>query len=229
MEATLSRPAARCCCLLKTTTPSSTSRVLLLPSQQQQTRQKSTRARHKAALNIPAHPSFLSQPPDSTSPGGSTTLIFNPPSSAPSVFQTPFKFLPKSDPRRRATLGSQLFSSSVTTQFSPQSVDVSSLPTIFDDRSPATTPKNHSLTKEDVEEMRRLRLADPVKNSVLSLARQFGCSVMFVMMCVQAGKEHRDKVHVEPHAAAREKWGPKKREAKMERKRRMEMLMRGEI
>lgn len=77
--------------------------------------------------------------------------------------------------------------------------------------------------------MRRLRLADPIKNSVLNLARQFGCSVMFVMMCVQAGKEHRDKVHVEPHAAARERWGPKKRQAKEERKRRMEMLMRGEI
>ncbi|KAK4646403.1 hypothetical protein QC761_210150 [Podospora bellae-mahoneyi] len=227
MEATLSRPAARCCCLLKTTTPS-TSRLLRLPSNQQQTRQKSTRARHKASLNIPPHPSFLSNPLAS-SQTGSTTLIFNPPSSAPSVFQTPFKFLPKSDPRRRATLAKNLFSSSVTTNFASQPVDVSSLPTIFDDRSPATAPKNHSLTKEDVEEMRRLRLADPIKNSVLNLARQFGCSVMFVMMCVQAGKEHRDKVHVEPHAAARERWGPKKRQAKEERKRRMEMLMRGEI
>ncbi|CAP73652.1 uncharacterized protein PODANS_2_10150 [Podospora anserina S mat+] len=227
MEATLSRPAARCCCLLKTTTPS-TSRLPPLLSNQQQTRQKSTRARHKASLNIPPHPSFLSNPPAS-SQTGSTTLIFNPPSSAPSVFQTPFKFLPKSDPRRRATLAKNLFSSSVTTNFASQPVDVSSLPTIFDDRSPATTPKNHSLTKEDVEEMRRLRLADPIKNSVLNLARQFGCSVMFVMMCVQAGKEHRDKVHVEPHAAARERWGPKKRQAKEERKRRMEMLMRGEI
>ncbi|KAK4180578.1 mitochondrial ribosomal protein subunit L20-domain-containing protein [Triangularia setosa] len=226
MEATLSRPAARCCCLLKSTTTSSTPR--LLPSQQQQTRQKSTRARHKAALHIPPHPSFLSNP-SSPSSSGSTTLIFNPPSSAPSVFQTPFKFLPKSDPRRRANLPQNLFSSSITTNFATQPVDVSSLPTIFDDRSPATAPKNHSLTKEDVEEMRRLRLADPVENSVLSLARQFGCSVMFVMMCVQAGKEHRDKVHVEPHAAARERWGPKKREAKEERKRRMDMLMRGEI
>ncbi|KAK4199865.1 mitochondrial ribosomal protein subunit L20-domain-containing protein [Triangularia verruculosa] len=225
MEATLSRPAARCCCLLKTTT-TSTSR--LLPSSQQQSRPKSTRARHKAALNVPPHPSFLSNPSPSSA-NGATTLIFNPPSSAPSVFQTPFKFLPKSDPRRRAALGQKLFASSVTTNFATAPVDVNALPTIFDDRSPATTPKNHSLTKEDVEEMRRLRLADPVKNSVLNLARQFGCSVMFVMMCVQAGKEHRDKVHVEPHAAARERWGPKKREAKEDRKRRMEMLMRGEI
>ncbi|KAK4193141.1 mitochondrial ribosomal protein subunit L20-domain-containing protein [Podospora australis] len=235
MEATLTRPTACCCRALTSsalTSSSSTSRLAALsrPSLLSGVRQKSTKARHKAALNIPPHPTFFA---DRSS---EDHIIFNPPSSAPSVFHTPFKFLPKSDPRRRAMFDAHLFASSVTTKFAnPTSSSESSstaptaedLPKVLERDDPMA--KNHSLTKEDVEEMRRLRLEDPVNNSVKSLAKQFGCSVMFVMMCVRAPAEHREKVHVLPHQAARERWGPKKREAREARQRRVEMLMKGEL
>lgn len=229
MEATLTRPAATCCCRALLSS-SATTRLALGPSLLSGARrQKSTKARTKAVLNIPAHPSFFAE--RSTE----DHIVFNPPSSAPSVLHTPFKFLPKSDPRRRAMFDATLFASSVTTQYASTSPDssasrapsVEDLPKVLERDDPVA--KNHSMTKEQVEEMRRLRLEDPVTNSVQALARRFGCSVMFVMMCVNAPAEHREKVHLLPQQAARERWGPKKRDAREQRKRRVEMLMKGEI
>lgn len=84
-------------------------------------RHKSTTSRTKRALNIAPHPSFL---PSSTSSSGSSSsnngitssIVFNPPASAPTVLHTPFKFLPKTDPRRRRNL-SALFEKSTTLAF----------------------------------------------------------------------------------------------------------------
>ncbi|KAL2162604.1 hypothetical protein VTH06DRAFT_6440 [Thermothelomyces fergusii] len=55
----------------------------------------------------------------------------------------------------------------------------------------------HHLTKADIEEMRRLRAEDPATNTVQALSARFRCSKLFVMMCCQAPKEHKEKVRAE--------------------------------
>lgn len=223
MEATLTRPALSCCCR-SIPSSSSTSRLLLGPSVASGLRQQSTKSRTKRALNIPKHESFLNPRPTTNH------IVFNPPSSEASVYHTPFKFLPKTDPRRRAQL-SNLFASSTTIQYSTPGVSVE--PTVNPDDLPAVFPpelgtKKYHMTKEDVEEMRRLRLEDPNKHTVTSLSKQFGCTPWFVMMCVRSPREHRDK-HKAAEAAVKARWGPKRTAAREERARRWAMLFRGEL
>ncbi|KAK1760541.1 mitochondrial ribosomal protein subunit L20-domain-containing protein [Echria macrotheca] len=192
-----------------------------------QTRHKATASRTKRALNIAPHKSFLSPSSSNTTSQKSTHVIFNPPSAAPSVYHTPFKFLPKTDPRRRANLPANLFASSSTIQFSSTptttSASVTALPTV----GPAS-PKKYHLTPEDVQQMRELRAADPVRNSVASLANRFGCSKLFVIFCCQSSPQHRDKIR-EAIAAEQARWGPRKMAAFQERARRRQMLLDGEL
>ena len=70
----------------------STRQPSLLP--RVQCRHESTARRHKKLLALPEAPSYT---PSRSEP----SLIFNPPSSAPSVYHTPLKFLPKDDKRRQ--------------------------------------------------------------------------------------------------------------------------------
>ncbi|KAK3685841.1 mitochondrial ribosomal protein subunit L20-domain-containing protein [Podospora appendiculata] len=232
MEARLlRRPAATCChrLLASSTTPAAS----LLPPVTLQfpstgARHKSTTNRTKRALNIAPHASFLNKP------SATDRIIFNPPSSAASVFHTPFKFLPKTDPRRRANLTS-LFASSASIQFnSPSSSasDAAPAPGTTEDTLPpkigGRVGRTHHMTKEDVLEMRRLRETDPVANSVNRLAAKFGCSHLFVLMCCQAPREHKEK-HVAAGELVKSRWGPRRRAAREDRKRRLEMLFRGEL
>lgn len=185
----------------------------------QQVRHQATSSRHKRALRVPPHPSFIT----SESSPKTDHIIFNPPSSEPSIFSTPFKFLPKTDPRRRANLPA-LFSS-----LAPAPTTASTkLPPLLPFLPTPEQPKVHHLKPEDVTEMRRLRAEDPVKNSVIALANKFGCSKTFVMMCCHAPKEHQEK-HKERLAAVRERWGPKRTKAREDRVRRKDMLLRGEL
>jgi hypothetical protein len=63
---------------------------------------------------------------------------------------------------------------------------------------------------------------------VLSLARRFKCTTLFVLMCCQAPKEHREKMKaLEEKIKAR--WGPRRRAAREERARRNTMLYNGEL
>ncbi|GAB1315059.1 54S ribosomal protein L20, mitochondrial [Madurella fahalii] len=246
MEAIVTRPTAAlsCCCRVLPWGPPA-SRLAFLRSSKTTlpsgTRQKSSSARTRRALRIPPHPSFLSSNLDARPAGDH--IIFNPPASAPSVYHTPFKFLPKSDPRRRANLASALFASSTTVQYNDSSNSSSS----HNDSGEPTAatappspedlpvvneldlrPTNHSVTKEDIEQMRALRLADPVANSVQTLAERFGCSKLFVMMCCQSPREHRDQVKAQEEAV-KERWGPRRAAAREERRRRWEMVLNGEL
>lgn len=259
MEAIVTRPAAAlaCCCrALPSGTPASRLHLLgpttsatsaLLPSG---ARQKSTSARTRRALRVPPHPSFLSSNIDGVARPREDHIILNPPSSAPSVYHTPFKFLPKSDPRRRANLASALFSQSTTIQYNSSSSSNSNpdpSPSNNNPAEPTTTtatgpsvadlpvvnkldlqPKNHSVTREDIEQMRALRRADPVANSVQALAERFGCSKLFVMMCCQSPREHRDAAKAREEAV-KARWGPKRAAAREERRRRWEMIANGEL
>ncbi|KAK5654900.1 hypothetical protein OQA88_6938 [Cercophora sp. LCS_1] len=234
MEVQLTRrPAASCYrYLLSTTSSSSTTihqlRPVLASPAHRGTRQKSTASRTKRALNIPPHPSFLPKPSEEETDSSSTRIIFNPPSSAPSVYHTPFKFLPKSDPRRRANLPATLFASSTTIQYSPEEPSpeeaakaVNKLPVVRPDH-----PKVYHVTPEQVQEMRRLRKADPVTNSVTALAKKFACSKLFVMMCCHSTPEHQKQMK-KAIEDERKKWGPRKTQAFMDRERRWQMMLDG--
>jgi hypothetical protein len=205
-------------------------------------RQKSTAARTRRALNIPPHESFLnpnSSAADRNARPTTGQIIYNPPSSAASVYHTPFKFLPKQDPRRRANLASELFAASTTIQYPSthtqphhhQQQSENTPPSATDFPSIEGEPRyraRHHLTKADIEEMRRLRALDPVEHSVPNLSARFRCSKLFVMMCCQAPREHREKVQAEVEAA-KARWGPRRAAARGERKARMGMLFNGEL
>jgi hypothetical protein len=192
--------------------------ALVLPNRtSQQIRQKSTVNRHKRALGVPPHPSFLTSP----SKPSSGHIIYNPPSSEPNVLHTPFKFLPKSDPRRKANLPALFASVAPPAEKTP-------LPPMLPFLPGPNKPKIHHLTPDDVSEIRRLRSEDPVTNSVGNLAKKFGCSHLFIQMCTHAPKEHQE-AHKARLAAIRARWGPIRAKAREDRARRRQMLLRGEI
>ncbi|CAK7267343.1 hypothetical protein SEPCBS119000_002500 [Sporothrix epigloea] len=209
-------------------------------------RYQSTANRTKRALNIAPHASFLkngggrdkagtgsssgSSSQVATTLGtipssnGTTTLLYNPPASAPSVYQTPFKFLPKSDPRRRSNL----------TAFFKSTSSAASSSTSQSTQSPElghrsyTPTKQYHLSEQDVAEIRRLRSLDPIEWSVHRLARHFECSPIFVMLVVRSSAEHRQAKLAEAEAA-RSRWGPIRTKARSDRLKRREMLYKGEL
>lgn len=201
-----------------------------------QIRNKATTARTKRALNIPPHPSFLASSAAANAASAradNDTIIFNPPSAAPSVYHTPFKFLPKTDPRRRANLAS-LFES----HFGPDSANNSAVSastsshTSLNELPEVGVPRviftRGPITREEVEEMRQLRTTDPYKWSVKALSLKYEIPIGFVMACCQAPK---DKIDFERRKfeLLQQRWGSAKRKAHEERVRRNEMLYRGEI
>ncbi|KAJ1708690.1 mitochondrial 54S ribosomal protein YmL20 [Aspergillus flavus] len=93
-------------------------------------------------------------------------IIHNPPSSAPSVYHTPTKFLPLDDVRRT------LRGASMNNGNSAQ------LPSVFK----TSVEKRYHLNPSDIEEIRRLRLSDPMTWSRWKLAKRFDCSPMFIAM-----------------------------------------------
>ncbi|KAI1756333.1 mitochondrial ribosomal protein subunit L20-domain-containing protein [Xylaria castorea] len=179
-------------------------------------RHKSTTSRTKKSLKISPHPDFL------TPQSGQNHIIFNPPAAAPSVYHTPFKFLPKSDPRRQANL-SQLLRSSSDLHTSSRSTQLP--PPV---RTKEIRETRYNVTQEQVEEMRRLRAEDSATWSVLRLAEKFECSPLFVMMCCRASPEHKDKEN-KRLAVIKSRWGTIRTKARAERKKRNALLLRGAI
>ncbi|KAL1897391.1 hypothetical protein Sste5346_004127 [Sporothrix stenoceras] len=246
---TMTSTARRAPSLFATTTsstsPSSTS---LIPHNIRiaDRRYQSSANRTKRALNIAPHASFLkggggrekagvgSSSGSSTQVAGalgtiensSTTVLYNPPASAPSVYQTPFKFLPKSDPRRRQNLTTLFAKASSTTALSSSSSEPAAPALRHSNFSPA--PQKYHLSERDVEEIRRLRALDPIEWSVHRIAQHFQCSPIFVMMVVRSSAEHRDATK-ERVAAVRARWGPIRSKARAERVKRREMLYNGEL
>lgn len=179
-------------------------------------RHKSTTSRTKRALNIAPHPSFLAPEPQQR-------IVFNPPASAASVYHTPFKFLPKSDPRRRANLTALFGAAGLE---SPPAAAPAELPPRLHHEYYAA--KKRHLSPEDVAEMRRLRALDPVEWSVLRLANKYDCSPIFVMLAVRASPEHRARTR-ERLEDVKRRWGPIRTKAREDRRKRQDMLLRGEL
>ncbi|OQN96707.1 hypothetical protein B0A48_17131 [Cryoendolithus antarcticus] len=177
-------------------------------------RHQSSTRRTRKALRVKPDATFLPSKTETQD-----HIIFNPPSSAPSVYHTPQKFLPQNDPRRRLhslALNSSFVSPSRLGGSLPsQQPPASSLATM----RPAYEKKYH-LTQEQIAEIKRLRAEDPRTWTRVKLAEKFKCSQFFVSLCCCAPeiKEERDKAL----EAVKAKWGERKREAREDRQTRKE-------
>ncbi|OAA39442.1 60S ribosomal protein L20 [Metarhizium rileyi] len=182
-----------------------------------------TTARTKRALKIAPHHSFL--PSRTTAFPAADSIIYNPPASEASPAHTPFLFLPRSDPRRSALLRMRNDPGALPAGLGADSPAEADLPPRM--RYKHRNPRYH-LQEEDVAEMKRLRAEDPIEWSVAKLARKFDCSEVFVKMAAPASQEHHEwlKAKMERKTA---RWGPKKTQAREDRKRRAELVYRGEL
>lgn len=133
-------------------------------------------------------------------------IIYNPPSSAPSVYHTPTKFLPLDDVRRTLRAGV------TTTQ-----PDANNLPPVFK----GTSEKKYHLKPSDIEEIRQLRLSDPMTWSRWKLAKRFNCSPLFIGMVCDAGPEKKE-IQKQVLEAVQSRWGVKRRIAREDRQLRKE-------
>ncbi|KAK8198224.1 mitochondrial 54S ribosomal mL58 domain-containing protein [Phyllosticta capitalensis] len=224
-------------CATPSKTPSTTGTPL------EQRRFAATTRRHNKALkSVPSAPVFTAP----ASANADTTLIYNPPSAMPSVYHTPLKFLPPGDRRRQlaavqARVAAQQMAvdgqSPVTrtgTALSAASAYSrhASPPSSSSEQPPKLPPalrtpyaKKYHLTAVDIAEIRRLRALDPATWTRQKLADKFECSQFFVGLVAPA-PEHAQRKADEVEAI-KARWGPRRREAREERRRRKESWGRG--
>ncbi|EEP82118.1 conserved hypothetical protein [Uncinocarpus reesii 1704] len=169
-------------------------------------RNQSTYRRLKQRLRIRPDASFGHPPAQDYD-----HIIYNPPSSAPSTYQTPTKFLPPNDARRKLRSDSDLGVSS----------SVGNLPLVF--KRPSA--KRDLLMAKDIEEIRRLRLQDPMVWSRGKLAKRFGCSPLFVGMVCEASPEKK-AIQKQVLEAVKSRWGVKRTIAREDRELRKESPIR---
>lgn len=183
-------------------------------------RQQSSFRRQRKALRVKPDASFAPSKTETQD-----HIIFNPPSSAPNIYHTPAKFLPKTDPRwtlhSLATLQSSPSSSLASTTTSNPSTRTSIPPNpqfsgpqnLKPIRAPYT--KKYHLTQPEIDEMRALRAADPRTWTRTKLAEKFECSPFFVSLC--CGSQEAKERHERELDAIKRRWGRTKTEAREER------------
>ncbi|KAF2403793.1 hypothetical protein EJ06DRAFT_527393 [Trichodelitschia bisporula] len=226
---TLSRSVLHANCILQASKCSPLSKISV--------RHESSFRRHAKRLMIQPPPSFLAN----TSTPASTHVIFNPPPTTPNVYHTPLKFLPPDDMRRALyTSGPSLYTMTDAPKFTASPVvkpgtalheSTSTFPASLAPVLPAHAPlpppikepseKKYHLTPAEIAEIRSLRLSDPKQWTRNKLAEKFGCSEFFVSLIAknkEAGLEAREK-----EDAIIAKWGPRRRQARLERRRRKEL------
>ncbi|KAI9817026.1 MAG: hypothetical protein M1832_004743 [Thelocarpon impressellum] len=167
-------------------------------------RHESTFRRGTKRLRVKPEPSFLKT---GSSPQ-QDHIVFNPPSSAPSVYHTPSIFLPKDDRRRDLAAVAYPSKTSAASKRLPPPV-----------RKPYE--KKYHLKEPEIAEIRRLRREDPVTWSREALAKKFECSSLFIGIVCEATKEHKEK-QSRIIEAVKSRWGRKRRTAREDRGRRRE-------
>ncbi|OJD12801.1 hypothetical protein AJ78_06658 [Emergomyces pasteurianus Ep9510] len=174
-------------------------------------RYQSTFRRLKQRLRVKPDASFSPLPPNSPD-----SIIFNPPSSAPSVYHTPTKFLPPDDVRRKLRA-----SSLAGEPLQQDQQQHPKLPLVLRHKSQT----KHILGEEEIAEMRQLRLEDPMKWSRYALAQKFGCSTHFVMQVCDAGPQKK-AIQQQVLEAIKSRWGKKQTIAREDRQLRKELWAR---
>ncbi|KAL1958468.1 hypothetical protein VTO42DRAFT_4332 [Malbranchea cinnamomea] len=166
-------------------------------------RNESSYRRIKQRLRVKPDPSFN---PSTTE--AHDHIIYNPPSSAPSVYQTPAKFLPPNDVRRQLQVSSP----------ADESRDVDRLPVLFKN----VLQEKRYLTEEQIAEMRRLRKEDPMTWSRNKLAKKFNCNPVFVAAVCEASPEKK-ALQRRVLEAVKSRWGKKRAIAREDRELRKEV------
>ncbi|KAJ5335434.1 hypothetical protein N7541_005267 [Penicillium brevicompactum] len=162
-------------------------------------RNQSSYRRTKQRLRVKPDTSFGS------SHQGHDHIIHNPPSSAPNVYHTPSKFLPADDVRRSSSLSTTTIT------------NAEDLPGVYK----SVPERTYHLAPSDIEEIRNLRLTDPMTWSRNKLAKRFECSPVFIAMVCQASKEKKE-IQARILEAVQSRWGPKRRMAREDRELRKE-------
>ncbi len=179
-------------------------------------RHESSYRRSRSRLNVKPEPSFL--PSYSKAPVQQDHIIFNPPSSAPSVLHTPLSFLPKEDKRKQLLVATaKKFSSSTPMRLPPPI---------------RTKPKvpHHHLSDADIAEILKLKHQDPDHWTNAKLARKFNCSSLFISICLTQCTADNTKRKLElkqKKEAIEARWGPRRRKAREEQERRFQLAYRG--
>ncbi|KAL8714028.1 MAG: hypothetical protein Q9220_002174 [cf. Caloplaca sp. 1 TL-2023] len=176
-------------------------------------RHESSARRTTKRLRVKTDPSFTSAIPTSQL---QDHIVFNPPSSSPSPYQTPAAFLPPSDPRRSLLAQSH-------DHANPYAQPNKRLP------PPIKKPleKRYHLQEPEIAEIRRLREKDSLTWSRKKLAEKFDCSEFFVAMICEASpqrKEQQRKALEEVKA----RWGNRRRHAREDRQKRRDLWGRDE-
>lgn len=162
-------------------------------------RNQSSYRRTKQRLRVKPDTSFGS------SHQGHDHIIHNPPSSAPNVYHTPSKFLPADDVHRSSSLSTTTIT------------NAEDLPGVYK----SVPERTYHLAPSDIEEIRNLRLTDPMTWSRNKLAKRFECSPVFIAMVCQASKEKKE-IQARILEAVQSRWGPKRRMAREDRELRKE-------
>lgn len=99
----------------------------------------------------------------------------------------------------------------------PVAANPNDLPNVY---KPSEEGKYH-LTPADVEEIRKLRLSDPMNWSRHKLAKRFECSPLFIAMACEASTEKK-AIQRQVLESVQSRWGPKRRMAREDRQLRRE-------
>jgi hypothetical protein len=172
-----------------------------------QRRHQATSRRTRSHLKIQPDSSFFK---NKSSPN-EDHIIFNPPSSAPSVLHTPSIFLPKEDKRKKLL-------ESISARTYP-----TQLPPVIEKFKDMGV--KHHLTDAEIAEIYKLRSADPFTWTAAKLAKKFNCSAFFVRMCCEASEEVKEQER-QKIEAGRAKWGARKKRAFEDRVKRKELALR---
>ncbi|KAL8950489.1 MAG: hypothetical protein Q9222_003478 [Ikaeria aurantiellina] len=176
-------------------------------------RHESSARRTTKRLRVKPDPSFTSAIPTSQL---QDHIVFNPPSSSPSPYQTPAAFLPPSDPRRSLLAQSH-------DHANPYAQPNKRLP------PPIKKPleKRYHLKETEITEIRRLREKDPFTWSRKKLAEKFDCSEFFVAMICEASPERKEQQR-KALEDVKARWGTRRRHAREDRQKRRELWGRDE-
>lgn len=157
------------------------------------------------------HPTRSANNSDIQLPAG---VVHNPPSSAPSPFQTPSAFLPANDPRR------QIVWNQAQKDVQEGRRDIANMPALSVEKE-----KQYHLTAEDIAEIQKLRLEDPSKWTRKALAAKFQCSPFFISMVSKpdAGRLQEMNSVLE---TIKSEWTEHRKESRRDRARRREYWLK---
>ena len=179
-----------------------------------QKRQESTYRRARSKLNIKPDPAFVP-----TKTEQHDHIIYNPPPSMPNVYHTPTIFLPHHDKRRAIQAALQPL---------PQmQLEVEKLYRV-DQKGWKPPQELAQLKQADVDEIRRLRLEDPVKWTQNRLADNYNCSNTFVGRIIKGLSKEKTQQQRAVTEVVRSSWGNKRRIAREDREIRKDKWYRDE-